>query len=94
MTIKCNKKNTGRINKKQPQEYYDLKKTTEGSKNSSKKLKNVERMGKSKWKKQVKKKRKSIEERAKEELINNILISDKRIGERRKNTYKNVTMTK
>ena len=41
-------------------------------------------MGKSKWKKQVKKKRKSIEERAKEELINNILISDKRIGERRK----------
>ena len=50
-------------------------------------------MGKSKWKKQVKKKRKSIEERAKEELINNILISDKRIGERRKNTYKNVVMT-
>ena len=45
-------------------------------------------------KSRLKKKRKSIEERAKEELINNILISDKRIGERRKNTYKNVTMTK
>ena len=58
MTIKCNKKNIGRINKKQPQEYYDLKKTTEGSKNRSKKQKNVERMSKSKWKKQVKKKKK------------------------------------
>ena len=59
-----------KTNKKKPQEYHDLKSTTDSTRNRSEN-KNVERMEKSKWKKQVKEKiEKSIEERKKQEMIN------------------------
>ena len=59
-----------KTNKKKPQEHHDLKSTTDSTRNRSQN-KNVERMGKSKWKKQMKEKiEKLIEERKKQEMIN------------------------